>query len=108
MIAVVGCRMLRSAVAADQAVVAVLAAIRLAVRVGAGNVVMKATVGSVITIRVIGAIGAVVGVRAWVIPRVVVSGPIDYRSIDIGAVVVGDATAASPPDAPVDVPGMPA
>jgi len=103
---------LDSTIAANQAMVAVLTAVRLVVRIGTGNIVVITTVGPVIAIRVIGAIGTVVRVGAWVItirivrrPRmIVVGGSVDDGLVDIGVVVVDDVATATAAATPITVP----
>lgn len=116
MITVVGCSVLYTAVAANQAVIAVVPAIRLVVNPGVGNVVVKATVRSVITVLVICPIWSVVRVGAGMVARItrsprmvvvicVIRRPVNYGSVDVGVVVVGDTPAATTPS---HIPGVPA
>src|SRR5208337_3991344 len=68
--------MLRPAVAADQAVISVVAAIRLVLRIGAGNVSVIGAVWAVISVWVISAVRAIVRVGTWLIARSGVIGAI--------------------------------
>ena len=109
---------IHATVSADQAVIAVVSAIRQVVRIGPGHVVVKSAVRTVISVRVIGAIWAVMRVGAWMIARVawsprmvaVVMRVVPCSVVDIGVVVKDDGPAASttPAASPIHVPCVPA
>ena len=66
--------MLHPAVTADQAMIAVIAAIRLICGIRAGNVVVKAAVRTEVTVRMVCAVRAVVGIHAGTIGIRMVAG----------------------------------
>src|SRR5208283_5224849 len=63
-------RMLHTAGAADQAVIAVLSAVRLIIRLRAGRIVVPPAIGTVVAVWVIRAVGTVVSVGAGTITGV--------------------------------------
>ena len=69
MVAIVRCAVLDTAVTADQAMVAVIAAVRLIMRIGAGLVFVPAAVRAEITVGVVGAIRTIMGID----PRFIVA-----------------------------------
>src|SRR5208283_3860689 len=119
--------MLHTAVAADQAVIAVVAAIGHVRWTRSGHIVVKASVRAVVGIGVISAIRSVVRIITWTIavrvgrrvirmavrawtPGViaVVVGGVPGVVRDVGVVVEDDCVAATPsaPTSPVASPGM--
>ena len=105
--------MLHTAVAADQAVIAVAAAIGHVRWTRSGHIVVKGSIRAVVAIGVISAIRSVVGILAGTVagtPGViaVVVGGVPGVVRDVGVMVEDDrvATAASAPTSPVAGPGM--
>jgi hypothetical protein len=94
---------IHSTVPADQPVIAVMSAIWLIVGIGSRNVVMKSAVGAVISVRVVSAVGPIVRVSAGMIagivggPRVVAVVIVVTPCVvrNVGVVVIDDRVAAT-------------